>query len=59
MDKKKSIINIQDLGLSAARRFYKLFIKNFLFSKSFLFLEKELSIFRKFFKISADNRYPK
>jgi hypothetical protein len=58
MDKKKSIINIQDLGLSAGNRYYKFFIYNF------LFLEKKYSIFknsflRKFFKISAGNRFPK
>jgi hypothetical protein len=30
-EQKKSILNIQDLGLSAASRYYELFIENFYF----------------------------
>jgi hypothetical protein len=65
MDKKKSIINIQDLGLSVACQhsvgeqpilqviFRKLSIlkRKYLFLESFLFLEKN-------FRILVGSRYP-
>jgi hypothetical protein len=37
MDKKKPVINIQDLGLLAANRYYELFIGNFLFLERFFY----------------------
>jgi hypothetical protein len=40
MDKKKSIINIQELGLSAATRYYGLFLENFLFLEMLSILGK-------------------
>jgi hypothetical protein len=65
---KKSIINIQDLGLSTVNRYsiggqpiLRIIYRSSIFRR-FLFLEKNLfryeSIFRKFFRISASSRYP-
>jgi hypothetical protein len=50
MDKKKSIINIQDLGLSAdillaGSQYYELFTGSFLFLESFYYLREEVSYF--------------
>jgi hypothetical protein len=57
MDKKKPIINIQDLGLSAASShsiggqpiLRVIYLKNSIFRKIFLFLKKKISILRKIF----------
>jgi hypothetical protein len=67
MDKKKSIINIQDLGLSAANQhsiggqpiLWLIFgRKFFLISRSKIFYFGKFSIFRKFFQDIGEQPIP-
>jgi hypothetical protein len=54
MDKKKSIINIRDLGLSVASRHYELFI-GFLFLDFFTFRK---NLFEKVFQDIGEQPIP-